>query len=243
MLTQTETNLENRSTHAFTIDTLNIIDAAMRINIEDCLHVQHQSCVDGRLKTEFEIHKLEEQIIIGRRLLAINEGDTTEIEEYVSAANIVYTRHLNKMLELRHINARTNSPPVLPITFSVEETSELYWTLVQYGNIEPVVSQVEHGLKENMSRFLEKMSSAQPEEHGSISHMIESINMALEQWRPKAEAVVHGRCMAIQSMIAAEIMVLRREHGDLEVQDCERCIGDQEVYCLSDSSIEEITQE
>lgn len=235
----TQNDLANGPTNALRIDTERIIDAATKVNVVDYMRNRYRTYITSALRTEFEIHELEEQIIIGRQMLATKrKRNKLEIKEYITAAGNIYNRHLTKMLRLSHINAKNKRPPVLPITFSVQETSELYWTLVQFGSIDSVVAQVEHGLRENKSRLLENMKHAELEVLGLASKAIELIDAALEQWRPNAEAAVHGRCKVIQNMIAAEIMGVDQERSVTGEHNDECDEEAEEIYCLSDSSSE-----
>lgn len=231
----TYNDLAYEPTDALTINTQRLFEAARSIDTRN--HAPSQIYTDSRLLIEFDVHKLEEQIIIGRQLLATKEGDTAEIREYVTAASTTYTRHLNKMLELPHVNAKIKNFPVLPIAFSIQETSELYWTLVRFGSVESVVAQVECGLKENLSRLLEKMAHAQQGESNAILKAAKFVDAALRQWRPRAEAAVYERCITIQRMVSAEMQGVDRENDVVEVPDDGSSVDSEETYGSRYSSV------
>lgn len=239
----TPNGLADGPTNALKINAQQIIDAAAKVNVEDCKRNRYLTYINSALRVEFGIHELEEQIIIGRQMLATKgKRNKREIKEYITAATSIYNQHLTKMLKLSHINAKNKRPPVLPVVFSVQETSELYWTLVQFGSIDSVVAQVEHGLRDNKSRLIEKFRQAEPGALGLVSRGILLIDAALEQWRPNAEAAVHGRCKVIQNMIAAEMMGVDQENIVAEAQDDTNDEEAEEIYSLSDSASEGTVQ-
>lgn len=181
------------------------MDAVARIGIIDVSEVPQRTNARPVPRKDYRIAELEEQIVIGRHMLFTNQGDREEIENFLRAAAPIYRKYLFETLKLTHINAKIARPPILPIVFSAEETSELYWTRVQYGNLENILRRVEQGFRQIEARLFVRLSNCDLEEMVPVSRCIGNIKEALQQWRPRAEAAVNERCNDMQDQIRTEI--------------------------------------
>lgn len=177
---------------------------AEQLDIDDIRRACREVRPSHHLRSEFKIRELEGGIILGRQMLATNHEDKDAIAEYVGAAGKLYDDHITKMTKLTRINAKLQSPPTLPITFSAEETSELYWVLAQYGGLESVAAPIELGFKTNVSWLRYRLTRVPPEEQVVVAGMIDHLIEALGQWHDAARAAVHERCRVLDAMMAAE---------------------------------------
>lgn len=208
--------LDLAPTDALTIDTEKVLSVCnnVRAAIESQRRLIPTNPQDRIPTAERKIHRLEAQIVICRHMLNTNQGNKAENERFMSTAVAIYERHLESMLKFTQINLKVGKPPVIPISFTTEETSELYWSLVKFGSIDSIISQVERNLEDNKAILSELMRHAASEEQVQIRNIMEKVDLALREWRPKALEAVNNRSRAIKNMVSAEILKLNRPRPD-----------------------------
>lgn len=151
------------------------------------------------LKTELNYAEIEENILKCRHMLQVNEDEPEDLAQakvYLDAAIPAYQKYMDKMTELKHINAKIKYPPQVPITFTEEETTELYWWLIKYDNIDHVADHAVSELRRNKARISVKLDTVEEgsEEWTQIMHSIVVLGAAADQWRPAADAAIRKRC-------------------------------------------------
>lgn len=163
------------------------------------------------LKTEIKYSEIEENILKCRHMIQLNVEDPEEIAQakvYLDAAIPAYQKYMDKMTELKHINAKIKYPPQIPITFTEAETSELYWWLIKYENIDHVADHAAGELRRNRDRMSEKLKTVNEssEEWTRLKHSINVLGMAADQWRSAADAAIRERCGALDGFAVDDII-------------------------------------